>query len=373
MSATIHTASSPAVSLVPATQAGAGDADTAFASSDAGNPEQFTALFQQLLGKQISADVGQNAMVLPAGTAIEVDPAQLSDTLAALLPFLDALGLTKNDARKAAGDVLKSLTEVSAEGSPLAGLAVALSPQSANDPAISAARERFGNLGKSPAGGVAKLAAQALSVADAASDGGRGLAAKGEFSSQLSIALNSAGEKTLPQFLGNASGHAPQAMGLSHAQGIGAPMPTLPIAQTVGAPGWGQELGNRIAWMANRMESRAELVLTPPQMGRIEVSLTVAGDQASAIFTSANPVVREALEAAMPRLREMLADAGIQLGQAQVGAENSRQSAQQEKNGDNFAFGQDATSNGVAFQTITDTPSTPSGLKMGRGLVDVFA
>lgn len=202
---------------------------------------------------------------------------------------------------------------------------------------------------------------------------GRGAAADGEFSSLLAAVPGNPGEKPLHQLSANPSGHVPNAISHAPTQSSANPLPVLPVAQTVGAPGWGQDLGNRIVWMASRMESRAELVLTPPQMGRIEVSLTVAGDQANAIFTSANPVVREALEAAMPRLREMLADAGIQLGQAQVGAENARQSAQQEKNGDNFALGQGATPETGPFQAITDMPMTPSGLKMGRGLVDVFA
>lgn len=151
-------------------------------------------------------------------------------------------------------------------------------------------------------------------------------------------------------------------------------MPVLPVASPVGAPQWNQELGDKIVWMSNRQESRAELVLTPPQMGRVEVSLTVNGDQASAIFTSANPAVRDALEAAMPRLREVMAEAGIQLGQAQVGAENSRQSAQQEKNGDNFASGRHGANTDTALpQTMPGSSLAATDLKVGRGLVDVFA
>jgi len=147
------------------------------------------------------------------------------------------------------------------------------------------------------------------------------------------------------------------------------------ISQAVGAPGWTEERGNRVTWLANRSESRAELVLTPPQMGRIEVNLSIKGDQATASFASSNPVVREALEAALPRLREVLADAGIQLGQAQVNAENARQWAQQEKHGDNS--GSDPTRANPAHEALSSASSgslsTTSGLKGGRSLVDVFA
>lgn len=116
------------------------------------------------------------------------------------------------------------------------------------------------------------------------------------------------------------------------------PHPVLPAAQPastareasvlrvdtpVAAAGWDQEVGNRLVVLINRGEQRAELTLTPPSMGKIDVTLTMSNEQATAHFASANPVAREALEAALPRLREMLADAGIQLGQANVSAESS--------------------------------------------------
>lgn len=149
--------------------------------------------------------------------------------------------------------------------------------------------------------------------------------------------------------------------------------PSLPVATPVGTPQWSQEVGDKIVWLANRQESRAELVLTPPQMGRVEVSLTMNGDQATAVFTSSNPTVREALEASMPRLREAMADAGIQLGQAQVGAENSRQWAQQEKNGDNFVPQRGTDIDIASAQALIGGSTATDGLKTGRGLVDVFA
>ncbi|MDP2109161.1 MAG: flagellar hook-length control protein FliK [Rhodocyclaceae bacterium] len=367
MSATISTASSPAATIVQATLAGTGDLDASLALPDAGNRGQFTALFQQLLGKQIAADAALNPGVLPTATAADTDPAKLTDALQALLPFLEAMGLTQaaSDPTVVADD---NIVGSSIATSPLAGLAAALAQPSANNPAISAAREPARNLGKGLATGLPNLPAQAAGVAESAAASARATAAAGEFSTQLATALSGAGERTILHLPGNPGGQP----GLHPGQGA-APVPALPVAQTVGAPGWGQELGNRITWMASRMESRADLILTPPQMGRIEVSLTVLGDQASAIFTSANPVVREALEAAMPRLREMLADAGIQLGQAQVGAENARQSAQQEKNGDNFASEPGAAPEAGPLQAIADATMAANGLKVGRGLVDVFA
>ncbi|MDP2808797.1 MAG: flagellar hook-length control protein FliK [Rhodocyclaceae bacterium] len=146
----------------------------------------------------------------------------------------------------------------------------------------------------------------------------------------------------------------------------------LPVETPVGTRGWDADVGNRLVWMASRQESRADLVLNPPQMGRIEVSLSISGGEASAQFVSASPTVREALENAMPRLRELLADAGITLGQAQVGS----QSAGNRENGDNsprtppdsLAAGGDA---GPA-RGFAGAPAH-AWQRAGRGLVDVFA
>lgn len=147
----------------------------------------------------------------------------------------------------------------------------------------------------------------------------------------------------------------------------------LPVSPPVGSPKWSDAVGNQIVWMTQRQESRAELVLNPPQMGRVEISLTVTGDHASASFVSANPTVREAIESALPRLREVLADSGIQLGQAQVGAENARQQSQQENRAGAADRNTAAGSGKTELLGMPASVSSRSGLKLGHGLVDVFA
>jgi flagellar hook-length control protein FliK len=125
--------------------------------------------------------------------------------------------------------------------------------------------------------------------------------------------------------------------------------------------------------MASNNESRAELVLNPPQLGRIEVSLTVNGDQANAVFVSANPAVREALENAVPHLREILGDAGINLGQAQVGAESSQQSSNQGQTGDNRSSRLvDGGGEETAMSSFIGSTQT-TRIRQGNGLVDTFA
>ena len=141
------------------------------------------------------------------------------------------------------------------------------------------------------------------------------------------------------------------------------------LAPSVGATAWGQALGEKMVWMAAGSQQTASLTLNPPNLGPLQIVLNIANDQATAIFFSAQPEVRQALEAAFPRLREMMNEAGIQLGQATVSADTPQQHAsdQQSQRVVPLFSGVDETSP-AGLQTV-QSPVPRSG----RGLVDTFA
>ncbi|MET3130575.1 flagellar hook-length control protein FliK [Oxalobacteraceae bacterium GrIS 1.11] len=93
----------------------------------------------------------------------------------------------------------------------------------------------------------------------------------------------------------------------------------------VGTPAWDKQLGQKIVWMAAGGEQSATLTLNPPDLGPLQVVLKVTNDHADASFMSAQPEVRQALEAAMPRLREMMGEAGITLNNSSVSSGMSEQ------------------------------------------------
>ncbi len=134
----------------------------------------------------------------------------------------------------------------------------------------------------------------------------------------------------------------------------------------VGQRGWDAEVGQKVVMMVNRLESRAELTLTPPQLGRVEVSITVHGDQTSAAFVSASPAARDALEQALPRLREILAEAGITLGQASVNAESPRRDG-------NDTTGQQTGNDGQDRGRLARGSPPAPWLRRSEGLIDTFA
>jgi len=90
-------------------------------------------------------------------------------------------------------------------------------------------------------------------------------------------------------------------------------LPAPIIAQPLGEQGWSEAMGERIMWMMGKGMQAASIRITPPHLGPIQVQLSVQNDQASVNMVAQHGVVKEALEAAMPRLREMLAESNMQL------------------------------------------------------------
>ncbi|HEY9194417.1 MAG TPA: flagellar hook-length control protein FliK, partial [Methyloversatilis sp.] len=141
------------------------------------------------------------------------------------------------------------------------------------------------------------------------------------------------------------------------------PATELAVATPITHPGWADDVGHQVTWLADQGSSSAELVLTPPHLGRIEISLQIGPDQSSAQFVSASPQVREALEQAMPRLREMLASGGISLGEANVSSDHP--SGERGHGNGRDGRGRDGS---AAVEGLLATPA-----RRGVGLVDLFA
>lgn len=140
----------------------------------------------------------------------------------------------------------------------------------------------------------------------------------------------------------------------------------VPVDAPVRSPAFAAELGEKIVWLAGRQGQVAELSLNPPQMGAVEVRLSLSGGEAGAQFFSANPAVREAIEAALPRLRELMAQAGINLGEAQVRDEAFMQGRSSGTPGREGIAGTPGEA-GVASE-----PSAGTARTRGIGLVDLY-
>lgn len=106
----------------------------------------------------------------------------------------------------------------------------------------------------------------------------------------------------------------------------------LAISKPLNHPGWSKELGEQIVWMNNKAIPTAEITMNPPHLGPISVRIDMNQDQATIMFTTQHAAVQEALEASIPKLREMLSDQQLNLVNVNVshntsGHERSQDSA----------------------------------------------
>lgn len=151
--------------------------------------------------------------------------------------------------------------------------------------------------------------------------------------------------------------------------------PDLPgIEPRIGAAGWDQALGQKVLWLLSQQQQVAELNLNPPELGPLQVVLKMADDQLSATFVSQQADVRNALEAALPRLKEMMSESGINLSSTTVSADSSQQQGRFER--PNHSHHAPA---GGGYQGVDGRGRGLTGglggdsVRAGRGIVDTFA
>jgi len=138
-------------------------------------------------------------------------------------------------------------------------------------------------------------------------------------------------------------------------------------------PAWGTDFSQKILWVTTQLDHTAELHLNPPNLGQLDVTIKVSGDQASALFSSPHAAVRDAVEQALPRLRDMMAENGIMLGNAMVSDQSSQQhqawQASQQQGNRGAA---DNAVDIVSAESITSS-NTTSVASRHLGMLDTFA
>ncbi|WP_157956752.1 flagellar hook-length control protein FliK [Salinicola halimionae] len=123
---------------------------------------------------------------------------------------------------------------------------------------------------------------------------------------------------------------------LSNAAGASTPTAAATpaaITASVQSPQWPASFGQQVLQMHQRGDQQMSLKLHPQELGPLSVTLTVQDQQAQLQILSAHAPVRAAVEAAIPQLRQALADSGITLGEAMVGDQGSFQQNQSSGDG----------------------------------------
>ncbi len=85
------------------------------------------------------------------------------------------------------------------------------------------------------------------------------------------------------------------------------------------------QVAEKVQMMMSKNLKNLDIRLDPPELGRMQIRMTMNSDLANVHFTVSNPQAREIIEQTLPRLREMLAQQGMQLADSSVQQQNSGQ------------------------------------------------
>ena len=168
---------------------------------------------------------------------------------------------------------------------------------------------------------------------------------------------------------------ASTASGLAPASARGADTATSPsvmqlpdIRQAPQGSEFPQEILARVRMIQSQNGKEARLNLHPAELGRLQIAITSEGEATRVAFVVENAQAKEALEQAMPRLREFLQQAGLQLTDSSVAQQDFRDNS-------GFASGDDgAEQKGSALAGDSDGEQDapgPSGSDPDR-IVDAY-
>mgnify|MGYP000256479604 CR=1 FL=1 len=147
------------------------------------------------------------------------------------------------------------------------------------------------------------------------------------------------------------------------------------VATPVGSPTWSETVMQRVMWMSSQNLQQAEIQLDPPELGSLQVRISVQGDQTTVSFISPQGVVRDALDQHLPRLRELMSEQGVNLVDVDVSEQGANQHSQQnnvteqENNGQQVVDQEEELAEQDQGQLASETISGQQAL----GIIDDFA
>jgi len=98
-----------------------------------------------------------------------------------------------------------------------------------------------------------------------------------------------------------------------------------PMSKHFAHPEWNKEISEKVVWMHKQAIPSAELRLNPGHLGPITIKVDVTQEQATVAFTAQHAAVKEAIDAALPKLREMFSAQQLNLAEVSVSQEDAGQ------------------------------------------------
>lgn len=153
------------------------------------------------------------------------------------------------------------------------------------------------------------------------------------------------------------------------AQPVQQALPGFQLSTPAHQPGFGRALGERMVMLIQQQIQQARIRLDPPGLGPLDIKIAVQDERTTIQVTAQQSAAREAVEAELPRLRQVLAEQG----QGEVDVDVSERQdqgfwAQRQAEG---VFGAD----GPGDPEGSDGPAAdaPTQRLQPRGLIDHYA
>lgn len=145
-----------------------------------------------------------------------------------------------------------------------------------------------------------------------------------------------------------------------------------PMTKPFNHPQWQQEFNERILWMHKKAIPSAELRLNPNHLGPISIRIRVDKDkQASIVFNAKHAQVSEAIESALPGLREILSAQQINLVEVNVSSQQeqqtNRQSMQEPQGG-----GRGSNSEALLADETASNETDQDSVIVTKGLLNLY-
>ena len=107
------------------------------------------------------------------------------------------------------------------------------------------------------------------------------------------------------------------------------PEPQAPLTLSLRQANWDKSLSNNVQWMVKEDIQAATIRVRPAELGPLNIQISVQQDQLNINISANQAVTREALEAALPRLREQFASQGYSQINVDISDQGQPQSGQE--------------------------------------------
>ncbi|HHG8550299.1 TPA: flagellar hook-length control protein FliK [Legionella pneumophila] len=127
---------------------------------------------------------------------------------------------------------------------------------------------------------------------------------------------------------------------------------------------WSEQLSEHIVWLGHQDVKSALIKIHPEELGPLEINVKVVKDNASVNISTHSVYVKEIVDQAIPRLREMMAQQGINLSEVHIGTDTSSRQGSQKNHHAEIDLIQSAEDKNKITSLTRHLP---------KGLVDYFA